>query len=50
MDTKEGVMMCKLKGWIDQGGHYDFEKKGWMEKEEGNMMCKLRGWIDTGGH
>ena len=21
-------MMCKLKGWIDKGGHYDVEMKG----------------------
>ena len=25
-------MMCKLKGWMDKGGHYKFEMKGWMEK------------------
>ena len=27
-----GIMMCKLKGQIDKGGHYDVEKKVWMEK------------------
>ena len=32
MDEKLGIMMCKLKGQIDKGGHYDVEKKGWMEK------------------
>ena len=34
MDAKGGIMMCKLKGRIDNGGHYDIyvEKKGWMEK------------------
>ena len=26
-------MMCKLKGWMDKGGHYDVEMKGWMQKE-----------------
>ena len=26
-------MMCKLKGRIDKGVHYDVEKKGWMEKK-----------------
>ena len=26
-------MMWKLKGWIDQLGHYDVEKKGLMEKK-----------------
>ena len=25
-------MMCKLKGRIDKGGHYDVEIKGWMQK------------------
>ena len=25
-------MMCKLKGWMDKGGHYDVEMKGWMQK------------------
>ena len=26
--AKGGIMMCKLKGQIDKGGHYDVEKKG----------------------
>ena len=25
-------MMCKLKGQMDKGGHYDVEMKGWMHK------------------
>ena len=25
-------MMCKLKGWMDKGAHYDVEMKGWMQK------------------
>ena len=32
MDEKGGIMMCKLKGRMDMGGHYDVEMKGWMEK------------------
>ena len=32
MDAKGGIMMCKLKGWIDKGGHYDVQIKSWMEK------------------
>ena len=32
MDTKGGIMMCKLKGQIDKGGHYDVEMKGLMQK------------------
>ena len=47
-------MMCKLKGWMDKGEHYDVEMKGWRQKgqyyvrlkrgrwiREGIMMCKL---------
>ena len=25
-------MLCKLKGWMDKGAHYDVEMKGWMQK------------------
>ena len=32
MDGKGGIMMCKLKGGMDKGGHYEVEMKGWMEK------------------
>ena len=32
MDGKGDIMMCKLKGGKDNGGHYDVEMKGWMEK------------------
>ena len=31
-------MMCKLKGGMDKGGHYDVEIKGRMQN--GIMMCK----------
>ena len=24
-------MICKLKGGMDKGGHYDVQMKGWME-------------------
>ena len=33
-------MMCKLKGWIDKGGHYDVEMKGWMEKCHYDVQIK----------
>ena len=26
VDVKRGNMMCKLKGQIDKGGHYDVQK------------------------
>ena len=29
---KRGNKMCKLKGWIDKGVHYDVEMKGLMQK------------------
>ena len=31
MDAKGGIMMCKLKGRMEKGGHYDVEMKGWIE-------------------
>ena len=41
--------MCKLKGWMDKGGHYDVEMKWWMQKG-GIIRCNLkRGrWIREG--
>ena len=32
MDEKGDIMMCKLKGRMDKGVHYEVEMKGWMEK------------------
>ena len=32
MDAKGGNMMCKLKGQMEKGGHYDVQMKGWMQK------------------
>ena len=32
MDAKGGITICKLKWWMDKGGHNDVEMKGWMEK------------------
>ena len=49
MDENDGIMMCKLKGRMDKGGHYKVEMKGRMEKG-GIMMCKLDGWMDKNGH
>ena len=42
-------MMCKVKGRMDKGGHYDVEMKGWMEMR-GIIMCKLNGWMDKDRH
>ena len=49
-------MMCKLKGWMDKGGHYHVEIKWWIQNvalicanlkggwiRVGTMMCKLKG-------
>ena len=30
VNAKGGIMMCKLKGWMDKVGHYDVEMKGQM--------------------
>ena len=30
VDAKGGIMMCKLKGRMDKGGHYDMEMKSRM--------------------
>ena len=43
---KEGIIMCKLKGRMDKGGHYDVEMKGWMQKV-GIIICKLKGRMDN---
>ena len=32
MDGKGGIMMCKLKEWMDKREHYKVEIKGCMEK------------------
>ena len=32
MDT-EGIIISKLKGRMDKGGHYDVEMKGLMQKD-----------------
>ena len=45
MDGKGIIMMCKLKGRMDKGGHDDVEMKGWMQKG-GIIMCNLKGWKD----
>ena len=38
MDAKCGIMMCKLKGRMDKGGHDDdVEMKGWMKR--GALSC-----------
>ena len=32
MDAKGGIIKCKLKGWMDKGGHYDVQMKRWIQK------------------
>ena len=38
--------MCKLKGRMDKGGHYDVEMKGWMQNG-GHYYVQIKrgGWI-----
>ena len=42
--------MCKLKGRMDKGGHYDVEMKGWMQKGEHFyvQIKRMDGWIREG--
>ena len=51
------IIMYKLIGQMDKGGHYDMQMKGWalcgnikVDAKVGIMMCKLKGQIDKGGH
>ena len=37
-------MMCKLKGRMDKGRHYDVEMKGWMQKG-GHYYVQIK-WQD----
>ena len=32
VDANGGIMMWKLKGRMEKGGHYDVEIKGWMQQ------------------
>ena len=41
-------MMCKLKGRMHKGGHYDVEKKRWMEKWALRCANLKVGWIREG--
>ena len=55
-------MKCKVKGWMDKGGHYHVQIKRWIRNgalkcanlkggwiRVGNMMCKLKcRWIREG--
>ena len=33
-------MMCKLKGWMDKGGHYDVQMKRWIQKGHYDVQIK----------
>ena len=33
-------MVCKLKEWMDKGGHYDVQMKRWMEKGHYDVQIK----------
>ena len=37
MDGKGGIMICKLKGWMDKEEHYQAEMKGWMHYQKGAL-------------
>ena len=38
-------MMCKLKGRMDKGGHYDVQIER-VDEKGGIIMCKLKGAMD----
>ena len=48
MDGKGVIMICKLKGGMDKGGHYGGNER--VDGKGGIMMCKLKGGMDKGGH
>ena len=41
------IIMWKLKGGMDKGGHYDVEMTAWMQKG-GIVRCKLKGQMGKG--
>ena len=42
-------MMCKLKGWMDKGGHYDEEIKRVDAKRRALLCANSKGgWIREG--
>ena len=40
MDAKGSIMMCKLQGRMDKGGHYDAEIKGGCNRGQYNLPIK----------
>ena len=36
-----GLIMWKLKGWMDKGEHYQVEIKG-LDRKGGIMICNLK--------
>ena len=32
VDGKDGIMICKLRGWMDKGEQNDVEIKGWIQR------------------
>ena len=36
-------MMSKLKWWMDKGGQYDVEMKGWMDKGQYDVQIRADG-------
>ena len=45
MDGKGGIMMRKLKGGMDKGGHHDVQIKR-VDEKGGIMTCNLKGRMD----
>ena len=47
VDANGGIMMWKLKGRMEKGGHYANER---VDATGGNIMYKFNGQVDKGGH
>ena len=42
-------MMCKLKGGMNKGGHYDVEMKGWMDERCFRpLLCTVKAELGRG--
>ena len=49
VNGKDGIMMCKLKGRMEKGGHYDAQMKGWMDERCFRpLLCTVKAELGRG--
>ena len=48
MDGKGGIIMCKLKGRMDKGGHYDGNERVDAKGGHYHVQIKRVEWISEG--